>query len=390
MKNTKKAVTPRLSIAVRAWNEEAAIRATLDSLFQQSLFEELSKRQESCEVLCIANGCTDRTAGIAAEVFEEERQTHPFASAFTCRVAEIAEAGRNNTWNAFVHSLSHRDAQFLYLMDSDIVFNRADTLANMYAALLNHPRAAIASDRQHKDIGFKNRKSLRDRISLATSDMTRTIAGQITGQLYCIRAGVARRLYLPKDLGATDDGFIKAVVCTDFFSEELDPSRILTVENASHVYEAYRSVRDILNNQKRQMIGQTTVHVLVEHLKSLPPEQRTNLATTLKQREAADPDWLKKLINQHVSQSPFFWRLFPGVLSFRFKRWWKLSGPKKATHFPAACIGLAVTLIACARAHRHLKRGLTTLYWPKAGRASIARLKTIETHNAGNPQPVKS
>src|SRR6266702_2207161 len=149
-----------------------------------------------------------RTVGRSATKNTKKSVTPRLSIAFTCRVAEIAEAGRNSTWNAFVHSLSHRDAQFLYLMDSDIVFNRADTLANMHAALLHNPRAAIASDRQYKDIGFKNRKSLRDRISLATSDMTRTIAGQITGQLYCLRAGVARRLYLPKDLGATDDGFI--------------------------------------------------------------------------------------------------------------------------------------------------------------------------------------
>ncbi len=129
---------------------------------------------------CVANGCIDRTAGIAAEVFEEEQQTHPFASGLTCRVAEIGEAGRNNTRNAFVHSLSHREAQFLPLMHSDIVFNRADTLANMYGARLNNPRACIASDRQYKDIGFKNKKSLRDRISTATSDMARTIDGQRT------------------------------------------------------------------------------------------------------------------------------------------------------------------------------------------------------------------
>src|SRR5260370_1590986 len=70
MKDTKQALAPRLSIAFRAWNEEAAIRATLDSLFQQSLFEELSKYHECCDVLCISNGCVDRTAGIAAEVFE--------------------------------------------------------------------------------------------------------------------------------------------------------------------------------------------------------------------------------------------------------------------------------------------------------------------------------
>ena len=90
MKDTKQTFTPRIPIAVRAWNEEAAIRARLDSLLQQSLFEELSERYEGWEVLC------------------------------------------------------------------------------------------IAGDRQYKHIGFKNKKSLRDRISLATADMARTIAGQIT------------------------------------------------------------------------------------------------------------------------------------------------------------------------------------------------------------------
>ncbi len=66
--------------------------------------------------------------------------------------------------------------------DAAIVYNRADTLANMYAARLNSPRTFIASNRQHNDIGLKNKKPLRDRISLATSDMARTIVGQITGQ----------------------------------------------------------------------------------------------------------------------------------------------------------------------------------------------------------------
>src|SRR5207244_1567057 len=104
-------IVPRLSIAVRAWNEEAVIRRTLESVFQQSLFEELSRRGEICEVICVPNGCTDRTAGIAADVFEEQIARHPFSAAFSCRVAEIQEAGRNNTWNAFVHEISNPGAR---------------------------------------------------------------------------------------------------------------------------------------------------------------------------------------------------------------------------------------------------------------------------------------
>src|SRR6185503_13712962 len=136
---------PRITIGVRAWNEESIIRKTLESVFQQSLFEELSRRDEFCEVICIPNGCTDRTAEIAAQVFSEQERSHPFANAFRCRVEEIKEAGRNHTWNAFVHSLSSPDAEFLCIMDSDILFNQRETLYNLYAALLNHYEAAIAS-----------------------------------------------------------------------------------------------------------------------------------------------------------------------------------------------------------------------------------------------------
>src|SRR6185503_18109943 len=80
---------PRISIAVRAWDEEAVIRCTLESLFEQSLFEELGPRGEYCEVLCIPNGCTDRTAEIAAAVFAEQAKSHPFADAFAGSVRDL-------------------------------------------------------------------------------------------------------------------------------------------------------------------------------------------------------------------------------------------------------------------------------------------------------------
>jgi len=389
MTNGDQTAVPCISIAVRAWNEEKAIRRTLESLFQQSLFEELNKRGEHCEVLCVPNGCTDRTAETASAVFAEQETLHPFAGAFTCRVDEVKEAGRNHTWNLFVHSFSHPASKFLYLMDSDIVFNRRETLFNMYAALLNDPYACISSDRQIKDIHFRPKKSWRDRISLATSEMTGTIQGQITGQLYCIRADVVRRIYLPKDLGAPDDGFIKTVVCSNFFSEGLDPKRIVLAENAAHVYEAYTSVAEVLNNQKRQMIGQTIVHVLIEYLKTLPSEQQSNLARTLRETEQSDPFWLRRLIDEHLQRLRFFWEIFPDALTFRFKRWWRLRRVKKLTRFPAAFVGFIITMIACARAYLHLKNGQTH-YWPKANRE---RLRGPSSSGAGcsrEPQPANS
>src|SRR5438445_11500023 len=143
--NAQTIVPPRVSIAVRAWNEEAVIRRTLESIFEQTIFEELSRRGVRAEIVCIPNGCTDDTAGIALGVFIEQKKRHPFAKHFSCRVQSIAQAGRNNTWNAYVHEIAHRTAEFLFIMDSDILFDRRDTLFNMLSVLWEDAEAQVAS-----------------------------------------------------------------------------------------------------------------------------------------------------------------------------------------------------------------------------------------------------
>ena len=385
MTSVTQANRPRISIAVRAWNEEAVIRRTLESLFNQSLFKELSGRGEYCEILCIPNGCTDRTAEIASTVFTEQTHAHAFADVFACRVHDTTEAGRNHTWNSFVHRLAHPEAEFLFLMDSDILFDRPETLFNMYRTLLQNPQADVAGDLPTKDVSLKPQKSWRDRISLAISDMNRASQGQMTGQLYCIRSEIARRIYLPRELGI-DDGFIKAIICTDFFSKDLKPGRIVTAVDASHVYEAYTSTGELLKNQKRQMIGQTIVHVLVEHLKTLPTSEKTNLANTLRHKEESCPDWVARLVAAHLLRARFFWRIFPGAMTFRFKRWARLQGLKRLTCFPATVAGFALTMITCAQAWRHFKRGQMH-FWPKAARENI---RDLTVGKASLSQPIRT
>ncbi|MEW6306712.1 MAG: glycosyltransferase [Verrucomicrobiota bacterium] len=369
-------VAPHISIGILAWNEEKAIEATLQSLFQQSIFAELARLNAQCEIICVTNGCTDRTPQIAARLFNDLAANHPFRHTFSCRVADLPERGKANAWDQFVHVLSAKTARFLFLMDGDILLYTSNALWNMYQALQEHPEAYIAVDRPLKDISFKARKSLFERLSLATTRMTQKDSAQLTGQLYCIRARIARNIYLPRDLPSVEDGFLKSVVCTDFLTRPSLPERIVQADDAAHVFEAYVTVPAIFRNQKRQMIGQTVNHLLVDDaLKKLPLLERKNLAETLKQKDSADPLWLKNLIGEHVRRAKYFWRLFPGVVGFRFKRWAKLAWPERLTHFPAATVGLCMTLAACWAAHRSLKQGYAN-YWPEKTGANMAAAKT--------------
>jgi glycosyltransferase involved in cell wall biosynthesis len=371
-----------IAIGIIAWNEEAAIAAMLESLFAQTLFAELSAQHMRCEIICVVNGSTDRTADVARQVFEKHQREHPRKHTFAARVVEVEKRGKINAWNLFVHELSSREAQFMFLADADIILNEPQTLWNMYRALESNSTALVSTDSPIKDIALKPRRTLMERISLAASRMTQSAAAQLTGQLYCIKANVARNIYLPADLAACEDGFIKALACTYFLTHEVRPKHIVVAPKASHLFEAYVSLRDILNNQKRQLIGQTIVHLLVDReLKQLPLEQKLNLAEALREREAADPNWLKLLIAEHMRRTRHSWQLFPNLLSSRFKRLKGLRGTQRITHLPVALAGIAVSLLASYRAHRALRAGYVN-YWPDTQSPNLKNFQTrIETDN---------
>jgi len=361
-----------LSIGILARNEEKTICGVIESLFHQSLFERLAERQVSAEVLCVANGCTDRTEEVASDFLARQRQR-----IISARVVSIAEHVRNNAWNQFVHNFSAREAQFLVFMDADILLRGVDTLWKMLTTLESEPSAHATVDAPCKDLLFKSRRTIRERLSLAVSQLTRHAPAQLCGQLYCIRSEVARKIYLPRDLAACEDGFIKSLVCTDFLARAMTPSRIRLAKGAQHVFVAYTSAADIFRNQKRQAMGQTIVHILIDdYLKRLPEPQRASLAQTLRQKDEADPAWLKRLIAEHLDQQRFFWRLYPGLVGHPFRRWRALPLAKRVVCFPAAAARLAVTLVAGFAAWRMLKRGCTE-YWPQPRREALRPVETF-------------
>jgi glycosyltransferase involved in cell wall biosynthesis len=367
--------TPMVSIGIIAWNEETGIGAMLESVFQQTLFVELAHRGRHCEILCVTNGCTDRTPEVVAEIFARQSREHPDAANFSCRVMNVTQRGKINAWNRFVHSFSARDAKYLFLMDADILIHPRDTLWNMVDALERNREASVSVDLPRKDIESNSRKTFWDRVSLGASEMTGSASAQLCGQLYCIRAEVARNIYLPKDLCACDDGFIKALVCTDFLMHQVWPWRIVAAADAAHTFEAYVSPAGILKNQKRQMIGQTIVHILIDqYLNKLPVTQRAKLAGALSDKEQADPDWLKRLINEHIRRTRFWWQLYPGLLSHRFKRLASLNWLKRIACLPAALAGFFLALASSFMAYTSLKKG-TTDYWPRADRGNQFQLK---------------
>jgi len=382
--NSPEKIAVELSIGLLAWNEEESIGVTLRSLFDQTLFGELLNRGTRCEVIVVANGCTDQTAQIATETLRQFNDDPVLRTTVVTRVADVPQRGKPNAWNRFVHEFSSPSARCLFILDADIVFSTRTTLSNMLQSLREHPDATVVVDHPQKDISFKQRKSLADYFSLATSSMTQRTSAQLTGQLYGIRAERARLIYLPREL-MVEDGFIKALVCTDGLTAPSNPSRIVQAADAGHIFEAYTSPSAVLRNQKRQIIGQTQLHVLLDkELKGLMKEHQTRppggLATLLKERDEQDPVWLRRIVNAHLRERRRFWQMFPGIATFRLKRWMKLRGMRKFAYLPAALAGTCVTLISCWLASRFLRRGFET-YWPDTRSPGLTTLQPLQVNS---------
>jgi len=83
---------------------------------------------------------------------------------------------------------------------------------------------------------------------------------------------------------------------------------------------------------------------------------------------------LKRLIAEHIQRTRFWWRLYPGLLSHRFKRLASLNWFKRIACFPAALAGFLVALASSFMAYGSLKKGATD-YWPRAERAGMKDLE---------------
>jgi len=362
-----------VSIGVLAFNEENSIEATLDSLFQQSIFHRADDVAQNIETIVVANGCTDRTqekAQAAVSKFTVKRQTALRKT--NCQVINVRERGKANAWNLFVHKFSNSDADYLFLMDADILFAAEGTMWSMLMALQKDPFAQVSTDTPIKYFERGQIPWWARWISVGTSKMTQAGTAQLTGQLYCIRSAIARRLRLPYGL-LSEDGFLKKLVCTDLLTRPSDPRRIVRADKASHFFEGYSSMKDILNNQTRYKISETINYFLCEKvLPQLTEMERNEFALTIEQRETLDRCWWFESFVTYIDSRMGFWGIFPDALTYRFKRLSLLKGREKLTYFPVAVAGAFVDVITCYRAYRALKRR-NIAFWPDTKNEFLGR-----------------
>jgi glycosyltransferase involved in cell wall biosynthesis len=360
-----------ISIGILAYNEADSIALALSSLFQQSIFQQSISQQSifqqsifqqhSIEVVVVPNGCTDSTATIAQDTLKQLTEACPVEY----QVRDVKQPGKSNAWNLYVHEYSAPTAEYLILMDADIQFLNPRTLEELIGALQSHSEAWVSVGSPIKDVAFKPQKNLIDRLSLAVSKSSKeslhTDNPVICGQLYCSRAIPLRDIWMPIGL-PVEDGFLRAIACTEGFTQpEGSHRRIQLVPSATHVFAAYTNISELLNHEKRILMGGVINALLFDYLwKNCRPEQPAG--ALIYQRNQQDPNWLNRLLQEKLSQQG--WWVIPSAFSLRRLQGLKsYSWAKKILRFSLVLLASFADWFVCFKANAALKRGEGIGYW---------------------------
>lgn len=339
-----------VDIGVFAHNEAGQIGPMLDSLLAQDLF---SGAGAPC-LHILANGCTDTTvaearAAIAARGLEA-----------VARIHDLPEGGKSRTWNRFVHDLSRPEADFLVFMDADIRIPNPDMLHGLVDFVAQAPGLDGASSNAVKDIVYDPalKRGPLDALIGAAGGTLNNWKDSICGQLYLLRAPVARSFWLPIGL-PVEDGFVRAMVQTrNFTTEGGAETRLDGRDELFHVYESERGIGTLIRHQTRIVIGSAINAVIYGRIRNLPPTERfADLG-----QSARDPAWLSGLLKQKLPRAPYGYVPVHFLIK-RVQFWGRSPDRFRPKRLIVTAAGFAFDAVVYVRAQYAMWRGIGAGYW---------------------------
>ena len=341
----------KISIGIFAYNEEPRIGGTLASLRAQDLFDPACFPGHAVEIVVLPNGCRDGTAAVAEQAVREHFTGRP---GVTARVENLTEAGKSRTWNTYVHRLADPAADLLIFMDGDIQLVGASTLRQLVLALQAHPEAHASVDVILKDIAFKQNLSAREKMSLAASELTRSGPPKLAGSLYAARGPVVRQFWMPVGL-LVEDGYLKALLCTDGFTRPDTPSRLVRAEEAAHTFEAVTDLRTLFKHEVRLLVGSAMNFILFEHLTAQVQATGRPGGKLVGEWNEREPGWFPRLVDEGL-RAKGWWQAPTGFIALPLGQLKNLPPGRALKRLPAALLRVGFNLAAAVSANGQLRR----------------------------------
>lgn len=341
-----------IDVGVFAYNEENNIKKIIEAINSQDIFN--YKTEISVNVFILANGCTDNTVEIAKSLITNEALVN-------FELINFDIGGKSRTWNRFVHEFSRTDADHLIFCDSDIWFTNNSIFRRLVEHINNNPMLSAVSSRPIKDLTIaKDNLTLSNKAIAASGDGLNNWKKSICGQLYILKAMVARTIYLPIGL-PVEDGYVRAMITTENMTKNEDLSKISGDENIFHLYRSERTIKALINHQTRIVIGSAINYQIFNELRRLNLFHNEMLVYTKSLSE--NEYWLTKLIQTKLPSRYYGWvpwHFLVKRLKYSFSHSQNILKPKKIF---ILILGFGFDLIVFVKAQYKMLRGNGVGYW---------------------------
>jgi len=352
-----------ITVGILAHNEAARITTTIASLFEQSVFSAPAEAERALRwhVVVVPNGCRDDTAAVAQRTLQSV--AGPLAAqGVSFAVETIARPGKSNAWNEFIHRLAPAETDVFVMMDADIEFGHRETIANCVGKLLEDGKALVVVDQPLKDFMRKPHLSFVEKLSAQASKMSAGDAPGIAGSFYCARAATLRQVWMPLDI-SVEDGFLAAMVTSDFFRAAPDRDRIVRAANATHYFEGLSTIRGLINHEARLVIG-TLLNCFLcwDALLFVTPADGAGAGPVIRDLNRSKPDWYARMMANEIAGRGA-WVIPRGMVFRRFTRWREMPWPQRLKRLPFTLAAFAFDLVVFYVANRKLVSGRAVGYW---------------------------
>ena len=347
----------KISIGLLAHNEENTITFIINQIFSQDIFQ---NPDYQIQFAVVANGCTDNTVDIAEQLIS----AHVDSTGQFSQVVNLAQAGKSNAWNHFVHTVAWQDTSYLVLVDADIEFGSAQVIRKLVESLSTDHNAVVAVDIPKKDVVKNPNKNLFSKILLKASELRKNKSHkEITGQLYCIRYKTAKTIHMPIGL-PVEDGFLRAMIVTENFKHADDNSKITLAPDTCHYFKALSSPIELYKHEKRIMLGSAINSMIYKYLWENVAKKDEDAGWLIQELNANQPRWLLSLIEDYKSQHGFW--VVPKSLALKHTTniiYGKQPIIKKIFFFPIALAATLVLIVISVHVNIFLLKNNGIGYW---------------------------
>lgn len=346
-------------IGVLAHNEESGICETLNDILAQDLWANPSFKTS---MHIVVNGASDRTAAVA--------RAHLSNATQSTQVFEVERPGKANAWNLFVHEYTPADTDILVLADADIRLPQPEALRVLVETLLANPNAVAVVDEPVKDWVYAGAGGAKAWISSSASQLAKQGPPKLCGQLYAAQAKALRTIFLPEPM-LVEDGFIKAMLLTQGFTQPEDTSLLIRAPDVYHVYEAEKGFAAVYKHEKRILLGTLCNLVLFKECRRQVAAGES-VSQWIRREMDQDPDWFRTFIARQLGPGATARPVKPFILlpwqQLRSRRGWSF-----VKALPAALARTALNLLLAADVVWGLRRGSPLPSWSLGSRAASGK-----------------